>query len=108
MISGAGVAVAFAGVKRDLTDQEGLARRVSRSSGGLALEERGRVVGGFASRMGCSLVDGIFPRQCFGIIAQVLLLRDEVAIAAKSDGLGLEICRADLPLRRAERRTSIP
>ena len=43
-ISGAGLAAGFAGAKSDLTDQEGLARRASRSSGGLVVEESVRIV----------------------------------------------------------------
>lgn len=49
-------AVSFGGVKSDLTDQDGLARRVSKSSeGGLLAEESVRVVDALAIWIGLTL-----------------------------------------------------
>lgn len=104
MISGVGLASTLAGVKSDFTDQEGLARRASRSSEGLVLEDSVRVVDAFVIWISCNLADRMVLRLCLGNITRVLL-RDEVPV--RNVCRLLEICRADLPLVRADRRTSI-
>ena len=48
MISGVGLEAGLAGAKSDFTDQEGLARTVSKSSEGLMVEETVRVLDALA------------------------------------------------------------
>lgn len=83
MISGVGLASTLAGVKSDFTDQEGLARRASRSSEGLVLEDSVRVVDAFVVWISCNLADRMVLRQCLGNIARVLQ-RDEVLLEPRS------------------------
>ncbi len=74
-MSGAGLAAgAFAGEKSDFTDQEGLERRASRSSRGLAVEESVRIADGLAIGIGWNLL--VLSRGLGIIIAQVSLIRD--------------------------------
>ena len=73
MISGAGPAAVFAEVKSDFTDQEGLARRASRSSGGLVVEESVRIADALAVWIGCILLVRRVLRHCLCAMAQVSL-----------------------------------
>ncbi len=85
MISG--VAAGSAGLKSDVTDQEGVARRVSSSSGvwALAGEESGRVKDVLAVCGRGSLLVRMVRRQWRGIIALVSLTK---ALIARCSGKG--------------------
>lgn len=87
MISGV---VEFGGAKSDLTDQEGLARRVSKSSeGGLVAEESVRVVDALAVWTGWNLRVRKSLGHCLCVIAQVSLRDAGVAgCNARCIGLG--------------------
>ena len=70
MICGVGLDTGSEEVKRDLTDQDGLARRVSRSSeGGLGVEESVRVIDALAFGNRWSLRLKTILSHCFCIIA---------------------------------------
>ena len=60
MISGVGLA----GVKRDCTEKEGLARRASKSSLGLVFEDEVRVADRFAIGLGWRLMGWMARSQC--------------------------------------------
>ena len=72
MISGVEPAAEAVGVKSDSTDHEGLARRLSRSTEGLLVEEYFRVTDALVSENGWDLRVGKVLRQGLGIMAQLL------------------------------------
>lgn len=89
VICGVGVEAEFGGVKSDFTDQEGLARRASRSSEGLVIEESVRI----ANALDCTLLERMFLSQCREFIAQVSLSWSLVAMRNVHE---LKICRAEV------------
>ena len=58
-----------AGAKSEFTDQDGLARRASKSSKGLVVEESVRIAGALAVWINCSLLVRAALSQCLGTIA---------------------------------------
>lgn len=72
MISGVGSEAGFAGEKSDFSDEEGLARKASRSSEGLVVEESVLLQYTLAVRSGCGLLARTLLRQCLGTIAQIV------------------------------------
>lgn len=88
-------------VKSDLTDQDGLARKVSRSSeGGLVVEESVRFIDALAFGNRWNLRLKTILSHCFCIIAQVSLRDDVVAMCIdckrSSTLIELKIHRAEM------------
>ena len=98
MISG----VELAGVKRDCTEKEGLARRVSKSSLGLVFEDEARVAGTFAIGLGWRLMIwmALSQCQCLRIIARVSLTNTDLTL--QSEAVHNSIGIVKLKIRRAE------